>query len=235
MRVLERILLVEDDPDLGAGIQENLQAEGYSVRLASRGDDGLRLALESDFHLVILDVMLPGLDGYEICSRLRGHGSNVPVLFLTARAEPSDRVRGLAEGGDDYMGKPFDLAELLARVSAILRRQRWYAGGEVRVVRFGGNEVDLRRYRGTDATGREHELTHKEAQILKCLFDREGEVVARDDILDRVWGAATYPSSRTIDNFILRLRRRFELDPAAPRHFHTVHGIGYRFTGDAET
>jgi two-component system alkaline phosphatase synthesis response regulator PhoP len=184
------------------------------------------MAMQQRFDLILLDVMLPGMDGFEVCRRLRANGSNVPVLFLTARSGRDDRIRGLREGGDDYLTKPFDLQEMLARVAAILRRQRWYAAeGSEGMLRFGGNQVDLLRYCGTDRHGVEHELTHKEAQILKCLADLEGQVVTRDQILDRVWGDGRYPSSRTIDNFIVKLRRRFE-------HFHTIHGAGYRFTRD---
>ncbi|NKB90326.1 MAG: response regulator [Acidobacteria bacterium] len=225
-----RILVVDDDPDLAAGIRDNLLAEGHRVRVAERGDDGLALALDIDFDLILLDVMLPGMDGFEVCRALRDRSREVPVLFLTARNDPQDRVRGLAEGGDDYLSKPFDLAEMLARVAAILRRARWYSRGAETRVTFGGNEVDLRRYRAVDRVGETHELTHREAQILKFLIERENDVVTRAEILDRVWGAAAFPSARTIDNFILRLRRRFEIDPANPQHFHTVHGAGYRFT-----
>jgi len=230
-RPIPRILLVEDDEDLAAGVRENLVAEGYRTRVAGDGEEGLRLALHQRFDLVVLDVMLPGRDGFDVCRSLRENGCEVPVLFLTARDSPDDRVRGLREGGDDYLTKPFDLQEMLARVAAILRRQRWYAGDGVEVaLRFGGNEVDLLRYTGTDRHGGEHELTHKEAQILKCLAEREGQVVTRDQILDRVWGDGAFPSSRTVDNFIVRLRRRFEIDPGRPEHFHPVHGAGYRFT-----
>jgi len=230
---VSRILLVEDDEDLAAGIRDNLLAEGYRARVVHDGDSGLHMAMQQRFDLILLDVMLPGMDGFEVCRRLRANGSNVPVLFLTARSGRDDRIRGLREGGDDYLTKPFDLQEMLARVAAILRRQRWYAGeGSEGMLRFGGNQVDLLRYCGTDRHGVEHELTHKEAQILKCLADLEGQVVTRDQILDRVWADGRYPSSRTIDNFIVKLRRRFEVDAARPEHFHTIHGAGYRFTRD---
>lgn len=231
MSTAPRILLVEDELDLADGIRENLQAEGYEVEVAGDGPSGLLRSRDRDLDLILLDVMLPGMDGFEVCSTLRREGYQVPVLFLTARSEPEDRIRGLEEGGDDYLTKPFHLQELLLRVSAILRRARWYGGGDgPDVVRFGGNEVDLRRYRGTSADGSEQELTHKEAMILKLLAEREGQVVSRDDILDTVWGYGAFPTTRTIDNFILRLRRRFEPHPTRPCHFHTVHGVGYRFT-----
>jgi two-component system alkaline phosphatase synthesis response regulator PhoP len=227
-----RILVVEDEPELAAGIQENLEQEGYAVDVAADGDAGLEAAASGRYELVLLDVMLPRKDGYAVCRELRQAGSTVPVLFLTAKGEPQDRIRGLEEGGDDYMSKPFHLKELLLRVAAILRRNRWYGSStaEEPVLEFGGNEVDFRSYRGRSADGTAHELTHKEAMILRLLAQREGEVVARDDILDVVWGYDAFPSSRTVDNFIVRLRRRFETDPQQPRHFHTVHRVGYRFT-----
>lgn len=232
-----RILLVEDEADLGRTVRDNLADEGHEVEWVREGREALERAADGRPDLIVLDVMLPGIDGFEVCRRLRERGQHVPVLFLTARSEPEDRIRGLEEGGDDYLSKPFRLRELLLRVGAILRRSDWYASGgdEERRVRFGDSRVDLSTYRGVDARGRRHELTHKEAMILRLLAEREGEVVSRDEILDRVWGQDAFPSSRTVDNFILRLRQRFEPDPGAPRHFHTVHGVGYRFTRAPET
>ena len=229
-----RILIVEDEPELAAGIQENLVQEGYEADVAADGEAGLEAARSGTYELVLLDVMLPHKDGYTVCRELRRDGNTVPVMFLTAKGEPEDRIRGLEEGGDDYMSKPFHLKELLLRVAAILRRNQWYGSSTIDdpVARFGGNEVDFRTYRGHSFDGAEHELTHKEAMILRLLAQREGEVVSRDDILDVVWGYDAFPSSRTVDNFILRLRRRFEPDPQEPRHFHTVHRVGYRFTSN---
>lgn len=231
------VLLVEDEVDLAESIAENLAAEGYGVRVAHDGEAGLRLALEGGLDLILLDVMLPGRDGFEVCREIRAAGHTVPVLFLTAKADPDDRIRGLEEGGDDYLTKPFHLRELLLRVSAILRRSRWFEGerGGSGIVEFAGNHVNLRTYTARGWDGSEHELTHKEAMILKLLAERAGEVVSRDDILDIVWGFDAFPTARTIDNFILRLRRRFEPEPQKPRHFHTVHGAGYRFTFDPQS
>jgi len=228
----ETILVVEDEPELAAGIAENLAAEGYRPEIARDGQTGLDAARQLEPDLVILDVMLPRKDGYTVCRELRDGGNEVPVLFLTAKGDPEDRIRGLEEGGDDYMAKPFHLDELLLRIAAILRRNRWYhrASRGAPVVRFGTNEIDFRGYTARNAAGDEYELTHKEAQILRLLSEREGEVVSRDEILDVVWGRNAYPSSRTVDNFIARLRRRFEVDSRTPRHIHTVHGVGYRFT-----
>jgi len=226
-----RILVVDDEPNLAEGIAENLQAEGYEVRCAPDGIQGLDLARSTAWDLMILDVMMPGLDGFAVCEALRAEGNQLPVLFLTAKDEADDRVRGLALGGDDYLTKPFDLRELLLRIKAILRRSRWYAEGtEASTLQFSGNEVSWRSYKATGYDGRRHDLTHKEAMILKCLSDREGEIVSREEILETVWAYEAFPSTRTIDNFIVRLRKRFEREPESPLHLHTARGVGYRFT-----
>ncbi|MCB9825336.1 MAG: response regulator transcription factor [Planctomycetota bacterium] len=229
-----RVLVVEDESTLAAGIAENLEAEGYVAEVVGDGAKALERIRAREHDLVLLDVMLPRLDGYTVCRKAREEGIGVPVLFLTARAEEADRITGLESGGDDYLGKPFSLRELLLRVAAILKRYRWYEGPDSTgtLLRFGGNEVDFRTYVGTAWDGRRHELTHKEAMILKLLTECEGEVVSRERVLDVVWGYEVYPSTRTIDNFILRLRKRFERDSDAPLHFHTVRGVGYRFTKD---
>jgi two-component system alkaline phosphatase synthesis response regulator PhoP len=180
--------------------------------------------------------MMPELDGYAVCETLRREGNEVPILFLTARGALDDRVRGLEAGGDDYLAKPFALKELLLRVAAILRRRAWYGAhtAEESTLQFAGHTVDFGAYRARTADGGEHRLTHKEALILQCLAERAGQVVSREDILDLVWGYEVYPSTRTIDNFIVRLRKRFEPEPDAPRHIHTVRGVGYRFTPQPE-
>ena len=226
------LLLVEDEPNLARGIRENLEAEGYAVEVVMDGRVALERALEREYGLVILDVMLPSMDGFAVCEAMRREGRDTPVLFLTARGGPDDRIRGLAVGGDDYLPKPFQLRELLLRVAAILRRRMRYDAITARepIVRFGGNEFDFRSFRGRSYDGAEQFLTQKEAMILKVLVEREGQVVWRDDILELVWGEDVLPSTRTIDNFLVRLRKRFEPDPEQPRHFHTVRGIGYRFT-----
>ncbi len=227
-----RILVAEDERHMADGIRENLEEEGYDVTVVYDGRAALERMLGKPFDLVLLDIMMPELDGLTVCARAREQGCDVPVLFLTARSGVDARIRGLEAGGDDYLTKPFQLRELLLRVAAILRRRVWYrtmprAGA---VLSFGGNEVDFRAMRARSADGRQHELTQKEAMILKALVEREGDVVSRDDILDAVWGYDTYPTSRTIDNFIVRLRRRFEPEPESPRFIHTVRGVGYRFT-----
>jgi len=236
MSAAPRILLIEDERNLALGIAENLAAEGYAAEIAGDGELGLARMTAEAWDLVLLDVMLPGIDGIEVCRRARASGCNVPVLFLTARGGVEDRVQGLEAGGDDYLAKPFQLKELLARVAAILRRQRWYGQGPLQehVLRFHGNEFDFKGFRGRAFDGSEQVLTQREAMILKALAERAGEVVSREDVLETVWGYDVYPSTRTIDNFILRLRKRFERDPERPQHFHTVRGVGYRFTPEPE-
>jgi two-component system alkaline phosphatase synthesis response regulator PhoP len=234
-----RILVVEDDPHLAAGVVENLRAEGYDVHAAVDGRKALDWLNEEQCGLVVLDVMLPEIDGFTVCRTMREQGNSTPVLFLTARGDPADRVRGLEAGGDDYLAKPFHLREFLLRVRAILRRWDWYRSASATaagaVLRFAGNEVDFRAFRGTSWNGLSQELTEKEAMILKVLAEHPGEIVSREDLLERVWGYDVFPSTRTVDNFILRLRKRFERDPANPRHFLTVWGVGYKFLLDGES
>ena len=233
---LKHILLVEDDPHLSAGLAENLRADGYAVDTLSDGLRAVDWFRESTADLIVLDVMLPGMDGFTVCRTLRERGTNTPVLFLTARGDPADRIRGLEAGGDDYLSKPFHLQEFLLRVRAIVRRWTWYQKSsetpDSAVLRFAGNEVDFRAFRGRSWNGVDQELTEKEAMILKVLAERPGEIVSREDLLERVWGYDVFPSTRTVDNFILRLRKRFERDPANPQHFLTVWGVGYKFMMD---
>ncbi len=233
-RAPARILVVDDEEHLAAGIRENLQAEGYETDIAHNGEQGLAKVRAGAFDLILLDVMMPKLDGLQVCEQIRAAGLQTPVLFLTVKGEPADRIRGLEAGGDDYLAKPFHLKELLLRVAAILRRTDWY-NQSTASLSFGGNEIDFRTYHARAWDGSEHALTHKEAMIMKMLAEHLGAIVPREDILDKVWGYEVFPSTRTIDNFIVRLRRRFERDPEAPEHFHTVRGVGYRFTHEPET
>jgi two-component system alkaline phosphatase synthesis response regulator PhoP len=230
------ILVVDDEEHLAQGIAENLEAEGFRATTVGEGRQALDLIRRGGFDLVLLDVMLPGLDGFTICETARQEGIQTPILFLTAKGSVDDRVHGLEAGGDDYLPKPFHLDELLARVKTILKRWNWYARDAERsqLLRFGGNEFDFATFQGRSWDGAEQQLTQKEAVILKVLAEREGEVVSREELLDKAWGYELYPSTRTIDNFIVRLRKRFERDAQAPRHFHTVRGIGYRFTARGE-
>jgi two-component system alkaline phosphatase synthesis response regulator PhoP len=232
------LLVVEDDPHLASGIVENLRAESYEVHTAGDGRAALDWLQDNECALVVLDVMLPHVDGLTVCRTMRERGDNTPVLFLTARGDPQDRVYGLEAGGDDYLAKPFHLQEFLLRVRAIVRRRQWYqtaaASPDGATLRFGGNEVDFRAFRARSWNGASQELSEKEAMILKVLAERPGEIVSREDLLERVWGYDVFPSTRTVDNFILKLRKRFERDPAQPRHFLTVWGVGYRFLAEGE-
>ncbi|HED65706.1 MAG TPA: response regulator transcription factor [Planctomycetes bacterium] len=226
-----RLIVVEDEPHLAEVICDNLEVEGFDVETIGDGSEALERIRANPPDLVLLDVMLPGLDGFSICERLRAEGNDVPILFLTAKSDEDDRVRGLRLGGDDYLGKPFDLRELLLRVQAILKRTRWFHGpsklGDI--VRIGDTTVDLKAYTA-EKNGKTVELSSKETMILRCLAEREGEVVTRQEILDRVWGYDAFPTTRTIDNFIVRLRRVIEPDPHSPRYLHTIRGAGYRLT-----
>jgi two-component system alkaline phosphatase synthesis response regulator PhoP len=232
-----RILLVEDDVALADGISENLRADGYSVQVLHDGRAAIEDLRASEYDALVLDVMLPHCDGFEICQSVRASGRMTPVMFLTALGDPEDRIRGLEAGGDDYLTKPFHLREFLLRVRAILRRWEWYRGASDApndTLQFAGNTVQFDAFRAVAWDGATHDLTEKEAMILKCLAEKPGTVISRDDLVERVWGYDIFPSTRTVDNFILRLRRRFERDAANPRHFLSVRGVGYRFDPEGE-
>ncbi|MFT7486108.1 MAG: two-component system alkaline phosphatase synthesis response regulator PhoP [Candidatus Paceibacteria bacterium] len=232
-----RVLVVDDEANLALGIAENLEMEGYYSDIAEDGEQALSKIRSGDWDLVVLDVMMPKKDGLTVCQELRAEDNNVPILFLTARGGLDDRLRGLEAGGDDYLPKPFSLRELLLRVAAIVRRRQSELKrvATTSEVSFGGNHVDFATYKGRAFDGEEHSLTHKEAMILKTLSEREGTIVSREEILEAVWGYEVFPSTRTIDNFIVRLRKRFENDHEHPAHQHTIRGVGYRFTLEPET
>jgi two-component system, OmpR family, alkaline phosphatase synthesis response regulator PhoP len=230
MKAPAHILVVDDEAHLATGIRENLEAEGYRADVAHDGLAGLERLRAEPFDLVVLDVMMPNMDGLELCAQLRRDGIQTPVLFLTVKGAAEDRVRGFEAGGDDYLAKPFHLKELLLRVAAILRRSSWYQSSASAALEFGGNRIDFKTYEARAWDGSQHSLTHKEAMILRALADQSSNIVTREEILDRVWGYEVFPSTRTIDNFIVRLRKRFERNPEAPAHFHTARGVGYRFT-----
>lgn len=231
-----KVLLVEDEPNLARGIRENLEHEGYDVELVGDGVMALARMRANDHAIVVLDVMLPGMDGFTVCETARREGVDTPVLFLTAKGGAQDRIRGLEAGGDDYLPKPFHLRELLLRVAAIVRRRTRLDAlpGSRETLQFGGNEFDFASFRGRSWDGQVQHLTPKEALVLAELAKRDGRVVWREDLLARVWGGEALPSARTIDNFIVKLRKRFEREPDRPRHFHTVRGVGYRFTAAGE-
>ncbi|MDX2435685.1 MAG: response regulator transcription factor [Acidobacteriota bacterium] len=227
----KHILIVDDEEHLADALAHNLQFEGFSTTIAFDGEEGLHLARTIQFDLVILDIMMPKLDGLEVCRRLRATGSKVPILFLTAKSADADRLLGLKVGADDYVAKPFLLEELILRIHGIFRRQEWYSSApdEQEVFRFGPNEVNFQTFEASN-DGRTVRLTEKECMLMKLLVERRNQVVSREEILERVWGYRFSTSSRTIDNFIVRLRRYFEPDPKSPQYIHSVRGVGYRFT-----
>jgi two-component system alkaline phosphatase synthesis response regulator PhoP len=231
----KHILIVEDEAHLAEALSHNLGFEGYTTTVAHDGEEGLELAQTIQFDLVILDIMMPKLDGLEVCRRLRATGNRVPILFLTAKSSDADRLLGLKVGADDYLAKPFLLEELILRIQGIFRRQEWYGAPpeEQEVFRFDGNEINFRTYEAT-AKGRTVRLTEKECMLLKLLVERRSQVVSRKEILERVWGYRFSTSSRTIDNFIVRLRRYFETDPKQPKFIQSVRGVGYTLRIDAD-
>jgi len=230
-----RILIVEDEKHLAEALAHNLKFEGYDTHVVPDGEAAQERLGAEDYDLLVLDVMLPGISGFDLCERLRESGNRVPVLFLTARNTDTDRLAGLRHGGDDYMTKPFLLEELVLRIRGIIRRQEWYQTpvAERGIFRFGDNEVNFRTFRAKGAGG-ELQLTEKECMLMKLLVERQGQVVSRELILERVWGYKYGSSSRTIDNFIVRLRRYFEPDARRPKYIHSVRGVGYRFTPEGE-
>lgn len=226
------ILLVEDEPNIADGIIFNLEAEGYRVRHCLSAEDALEIFDTRRFALLVLDIMLPGIDGFALCRQLREAGSDIPILMLTARGDEEDRVAGLSEGADDYLTKPFSLREFLLRVRALLRRSapRQLPASSYS---FGDNRIDLQERRAVTASG-ELELTELEMKMLRLFFSREGKVISRGEILQLVWGMDPATETRTLDNFIVRLRKYFEPDPAQPVHFQTLRGRGYRFVRDPD-
>jgi DNA-binding response OmpR family regulator len=225
---MSRILVVEDDPAILRGIADNLGFEKYDVVTAADGETGYRLFLEQRPDLVILDLMLPKLSGYEFCKRARADRITTPIIMVTARSEESDRILGLDLGADDYVGKPFSVRELLARVRAVLRRSQG-GGAEPDQLTFSDATVDFRSYEAT-RDGHPVELTRKEFAVLRFLAARSGAVVRRDTLMHDVWGYDSDTTTRTIDNHIASLRAKLERDPRQPRHLLTVHGVGYKWS-----
>jgi two-component system alkaline phosphatase synthesis response regulator PhoP len=223
-----RILIVEDEPDLLRGLELNIKAEGYAVLTARRGDEGLEDALRERPDLVLLDVMLPGLNGFDVCRELRRKAFDAPIIILTAKAEEVDRVVGLEIGADDYVTKPFGIRELLARIRVRLRRRTNSSSDSV--LRFSDVEIDFDKHEATRA-GTRVDLTGKEFEVLRLLAQNRGRIVTRDRLLEEVWGYEHYPTTRTVDNHILRLRQKLEANPSDPRHILSVYGEGYKFVG----
>ena len=224
---MSRILVVEDDPAILRGLADNLRFESYEVLTAADGESACSLIREHKPDLIILDLMLPRLSGYEVCRKVRAEGVKTPIVMLTARSEEADRVLGLDLGADDYVTKPFSVRELMARVRAILRRAQ-PTDAPVDHLQFDDVQVDFRRYEAHKANVA-LEMTRKEFGILRYLASKAGEVVTRDELLNEVWGYEATPTTRTVDNHIVSLRAKLERHPSQPRHLLTMHGVGYKW------
>jgi DNA-binding response OmpR family regulator len=228
---MKRILVIEDEPRMLLGLRDNLELEGYEVQTAADGDEGLAKAASFNPDLVILDVMLPKKNGFDVCRELRGRSSSLPIVMLTARSAETDKVLGLELGADDYVTKPFSITELLARVRAVLRR----AGTpketpSADVGRIGDIEIDFKLHQARRGKVR-IEFTAREFDLLRYFVQHTGQVVTREQILNEVWGYEEFPTTRTIDNFVAKLRQKIERAPHAPEHILTIHGSGYKFVG----
>ena len=224
---MTRLLVVEDDPSILRGLADNLKFESYDVLTAADGESAYRLIHERKPDLVVLDLMLPNMSGYDVCRRVRSEGVTTPIVMLTARGEEWDRVLGLDLGADDYITKPFSVRELLARIRAVLRRTQ-AAHGQVDELAFDDVVVDFRKYEARRG-GTALDMTRKEFGLLRLLASRAGEVVTRDELLDEVWGYEAMPTTRTVDNHVASVRAKLERNPAEPRHLLTIRGVGYRW------
>lgn len=231
--MMSRILIIEDDVSVLNGLKDAFTFEEYDVLTAVDGEHGYRLLAGERPDLVVLDLMLPKMNGYELCRRARESGIEIPIIMLTARGEEMDRVLGLDLGADDYVSKPFSIAELLARVRAALRRR----GADTAlpgILRFADVNVDFERYEAAK-DGSEVAMSPKEFGVLRFLAAREGKAVTREDLLENVWGYDHFPTTRTVDNHVASLRGKLEDDPSNPRFILTVHGVGYKFNGASKS
>jgi DNA-binding response OmpR family regulator len=224
----KKILIIEDDPGILLSLKDEFESEGYTVYSAEDGKKGLEIAKQQRPDLVILDIMLPVLDGYEVCKRLRMEGDTTPIIMLTVKDKEIDRVLGLELGADDYVAKPFSLRELMARVKAVLRRTEERVK-DLTTYSFAQIELDFKKYEAKKK-GKRLDLTHLEFQMLKLFIQRKGEVISRDDFLDKIWGEDnTYVSFRTVDSHIANIRKKIEGDPSNPKHIISIRGVGYKF------
>ena len=228
---MKRILVIEDEPQMLLGLRDNLELEGYEVETAADGEEGLQKAASFQPDLVILDVMLPRKNGFDVCRELRARSNSTPVVMLTARNQETDKVLGLELGADDYVTKPFSITELLARIRAVLRRAGSRpAVGATDTCRIGDLEIDFRLHQARRGKQRV-EFTAREFELLRYFVAHVGQVVTREQILNEVWGYEEFPTTRTIDNFVAKLRQKIEKAPHAPEHILTIHGSGYKFVG----
>ena len=226
---MAHLLLVEDDPAITVGLQDALESEGFEVTIERDGEGGLKAAQRGEYDCMILDLMLPLMNGRDVCRQLRAEHNNIPILILTSKGEESDIVLGLEIGADDYVTKPFSVAELVARIRALLRRRQVLQEESTQTLDFGNVHVDYNRMECT-VDGKNVHMSVRELEVLRFLASNEGTIVTRDMLLDKVWGYDSFPTTRTVDNYILSLRKKLEHDPARPKHILTVHSKGYRFT-----
>lgn len=228
-----RILLVEDEENLRSTIALNLELEGYDVQCAVNGKEALQMFKANRFDIVVLDIMLPEINGIDVCKEIRKENRNVFILFLSARSMGSERIEGLKAGADDYLSKPFNLEELLLRIEILLKRKPVLSGASnLQTLSINGRTIHFETYQFIALDGKSESLSKKETMLLKLLIEKKNQVVSRDEILEQVWGYETFPTGRTIDNFILAFRKYFETDPAKPRHFISVRGVGYKFSDE---
>ncbi|MFN5346290.1 MAG: response regulator transcription factor [Bacteroidota bacterium] len=228
---MKRILLVEDEISLQETIKLNLDLEGYKVNAVGDGKSALKAFKQERFDLIVLDVMLPEMDGFKVCEAIRLDNKEVPILFLTAKNSSADKIAGLRLGADDYLTKPFNLEEMLLRVQILLKRSGLSAEVKESINSYNldGFQINFQNMMVTTPTNKSISLTKKENALLRLLVERKNEVVSRESILEIVWGYDVYPSTRTIDNFIVTFRKLFENDPSEPKHFFSVRGVGYKF------
>ena len=223
---MTKILIVEDEPNMRIGLKDNLEFEAYNVDVAEDGEEALFKIRNNEYNLVLLDVMLPKKSGFDVCRTIRKDGNKVPVILLTAKGEEIDKVLGLELGADDYVTKPFSLRELLARIKAVLRRGSIESDDSLEI-RIGNLKVDFTGYKAF-VKDKETQMSHKEFEILHYLWDKRNNTVSRDDLLSDIWGYDEAPTTRTVDNFIVKLRNKIEKDPNHPQFILTVHGVGYK-------
>lgn len=224
---MKQILIIEDDPAIRIGMKETLTAEGYSVQEAETGIKGFEIASKKEFDLILLDLILPGKDGIEVCKDLRHLGVKTPIIMVTSRKDEIDKILGLEIGADDYVTKPFSIRELLARVKALIRRST-FETGKTEEVNFADLKINFKKqemFKGINPV----RLSATEYRILHYFIEHESEVISRDKFLDEVWGYDSFPTTRTVDNYILSLRKKIEDDPANPKHLLTIHKVGYKF------
>ena len=226
---MTKVLIVDDEPAMRQGLADNLEFEGYETAMAANGQEGLEMILATSYDLVVLDVMMPEMSGFDVCKELRKRNITVPVILLTAKGEEIDKVLGLELGADDYITKPFSLRELIARIKAILRRSANKAEGATaeKFIAIGHLQVDFTNYKAR-TNAEEVKLSHKEFEILHYLWDHKQQVVSRDELLKNIWEYDESPTTRTVDNFILKLRQKVEKNPNDPENIITVHGVGYK-------